>query len=66
MAVAVPFPLADVCAHFGLPPRAQLAIASGSVTPWEPGGISPFQFAALQQAAATRSDTYESYGTTSL
>ena len=65
MAVAVPFPT-DVRAHFGLPPRSVLAITSGSVTPWEPGGISPFQFAAGQQAAATRSETYESYGATPL
>ena len=56
------WPLADVRAHFGLPPRSELAIASGSVTPWEPGGISPFQFAAGQKAAAARGETYESYG----
>ena len=58
------WPLADVRTHFGLPPRSERAIASGSVTPWEPGGISPFQFAAGQQAAAARDETYDSYGAT--
>ena len=56
------WPLSDVRAHFGLPPRSELAVASGSVTPWEHGGISPFQYAAGQKAAAARAKAYESYG----
>ncbi len=56
------WPLADVRTHLGLPPRSERAIASGSVTPWEPGGISPFQFAAGQTAAGARNETYDSYG----
>lgn len=56
------WPLADMRAHFGVPPRSEIAIASGSVTPWEPGGISPFQFAAGQTSAAARHEAYESYG----
>ena len=31
--------------HFGIPPKAPAAVAAGSVGPWEPGGISPFQLA---------------------
>ena len=60
------WPLADVRAHFGLPPRSELAVASGSVTPWEHGGISPFQYAAGQTAVTTGSEAYESYGATPL
>lgn len=56
------WPLADLRAHFGLPRRSELAIASGSVTPWERGGISPFQYAAGQNAAAARGEEYQSYG----
>ena len=56
------WPLADLRAHFGLPSRSELAVASGSVTPWEHGGISPFQRAAGQKAASARDEVYESYG----
>ena len=56
------WPIADVRAHFGLPARSDLAVGSGSVTPWEHGGISPFQHAAGQKAASARRETYDSHG----
>jgi len=55
-------PLSEIRADLGLPPRSEVAVAQGSVTPWERGGISPFQFAAGQRAAAESGEPYESYG----
>src|SRR5436305_5746128 len=36
-------PVGDARARFGLVPKAENALAAGSVGPWEPGGISPYQ-----------------------
>ena len=36
-------PVADGCARFNVTPKSDDAIAAGSVGPWQPGGISPFQ-----------------------
>jgi hypothetical protein len=57
-------PLTDVRARFGVPPRANAALAAGSVTAWEPGGISPFQLAAGRDAAMAQGCDYDSYGAT--
>src|SRR5262245_26818616 len=38
-----PLPLAEARARFRLVPKDPAAIAAGSIGPWEPGGISPFQ-----------------------
>jgi hypothetical protein len=38
------------------------AIEAGSVSPWEPGGISPFQFARGRESAEAVSRPYDSYG----
>ena len=40
------------------------AVDAGSVTPWEPGGISPYQYAAGERAAMARDVPYDSYGAT--
>jgi len=36
--------------HFGVPAKSPTAVAVGSVGPWEPGGISEFQFDAGSSA----------------
>jgi hypothetical protein len=55
-------PVDDVRADLGLPPRSERAIAAGSKTPWEAGGISPFQAAQGRAGAETDGRRYESYG----
>jgi hypothetical protein len=55
-------PLDELRADLGLRPRSDRAIAAGSRTPWEPGGISPFQFAQGRAAAEADGRPYESYG----
>jgi len=55
-------PVDDVRADLGLPPRSARAITAGSTTPWEAGGISPFQFAQGRAAAEADGRPYESYG----
>ena len=44
----------DVRARFNLVPKADAAVAAGSVGPWEPGGISPFQMNCGRELAAAR------------
>jgi hypothetical protein len=58
------WPLADVRTHFGIPPKSAKAVAAGSVTPWEPGGISPFQFRHGREVALQQGYDYDSYGAT--
>jgi hypothetical protein len=48
--------------HFGLLPKSQRAIASGSVGPWDLGGISPFQYAGGQASAEAEHRVYSSFG----
>ena len=55
-------PLDEVRADFGLPPRSERAIAAGSTTPWESGGISPYQFAQGRTAAEAAGREYDAYG----
>jgi hypothetical protein len=57
-------PVAEVRADFGLEEKSAAAVASGSVTPWEHGGISPFQYECGQKTAAAASRTYDSFGAT--
>jgi hypothetical protein len=54
--------LDDVRADFGLPPRSAAAIAAGSTTAWERGGISPFQYAHGRDVAEAEGRAYTSYG----
>src|SRR5947209_10319631 len=37
-------PVEEVRAAFGLPPKSPAALEAGSVSPWQPGGISPFHY----------------------
>ena len=55
-------PLDEVRADYGLPPRSDAAVAAGSTTAWERGGISPFQFAHGREVAEAEGRAYESFG----
>jgi hypothetical protein len=55
-------PIDDVRADYGLLPRSPAAIVAGSKTPWERGGISPFQYAHGRDVAHTEEHEYDSYG----
>ncbi|MEY2474613.1 MAG: hypothetical protein QOK28_3942 [Actinomycetota bacterium] len=56
--------LEDARARFAIPPKSDDARAAGTVGPWEPGGISPYQLNSGQQAAAAAGRVYDSYGAT--
>jgi hypothetical protein len=55
-------PVDDVRADLGLPPRSERAIAAGSTTPWEAGGISPYQATQGRAAAEAEGRAYDAYG----
>ena len=55
-------PVDEVRAEFGVVPKAEHAIEVGSVTAWEPGGISPFQYECGRKAAEAAGREYDSYG----
>jgi hypothetical protein len=55
-------PLDDVRAELGVGAKSEHAVASGSVTAWEPGGISPYQFEQGRLAAEMRGVAYDSFG----
>jgi hypothetical protein len=48
--------------RFCLEPKSADAVAAGSVGPWEPGGISPFQMKAGRAMAAEHDRPYEAHG----
>jgi hypothetical protein len=52
----------EVRGTFGVVPKDQRAVKAGSTTPWEPGGLSPYQYRAGQRAAEERGRRYDSYG----
>jgi hypothetical protein len=55
-------PLDDVRRQFNVIPKSQAAYAAGSVSPWETGGITPFQSEYGQKRAAELGRRYECYG----
>ena len=55
-------PVAEVRDRFGFTPKSGAAVAAGSVGPWEPGGISPFQLDAGRASAEAAGRTYNPYG----
>jgi hypothetical protein len=55
-------PVEAVRQRFGVRPKSEAALAAGSVGPWAPGGISPFQLASGQRQAEAEGRAYESYG----
>jgi len=54
--------LDEARARFGLVPKRPAALAAGSVGPWQPGGISDFQWQAGEELAARRGVAYEPFG----
>jgi hypothetical protein len=55
-------PIDDVRAELGIEPKSERAIEMGSVTAWEPGGISPYQLACGRERAEQAGRVYDSYG----
>ena len=56
------WPIEEVRAHLGLLPKSLRAIECGSVSPWEAGGMSPYQYAHGQQLAALEGRMYDAFG----
>jgi len=52
----------DVRARFHVTPKRSDAVAAGSVSPWESGGISPFQVAQGRAVAADEGREYDRFG----
>jgi hypothetical protein len=52
----------EVRTRLGVVPKAVRAIELGSVTPWEPGGISAYQYEAGRRVAEEAGATYDSFG----
>lgn len=48
--------------RFGLSDKTPSAVVAGSTSPWEPGGISPFQLATGQALAARQDRPYDAFG----
>jgi hypothetical protein len=57
-------PVEEVRAELGVVPKSDLAIEAGSVGPWEPGAISPFQYEAGRKKAEAEGRVYDSFGAT--
>ena len=52
----------EVRQRFRVAPKSAEAEAAGSIGPWEPGGISPFQQTAGRELAEAQGRPYEAYG----
>ncbi len=59
---SAPRPVDDVRAELGIVSKSEHAIEVGSVTAWEPGGISPYQYECGRRAASEAGRDYDSYG----
>ena len=57
-------PVAKARERFRVPAKSADAVAAGSVGPWQPGGISPFQLAAGEALAVAEGRRYDAYGAT--
>ena len=57
-------PVDELRERFGITPKADQAVAAGSVGPWEVGGISPVQFDMGRKAAETAGRPHDTYGAT--
>ena len=55
-------PIGDVRDQLGIVAKDPRAVEAGSATPWEPGGISVYQYRAGNQAAEKQNRRYQSYG----
>jgi hypothetical protein len=54
----------DVRVELGVVEKSENAVAAGSVSAWEPGGISPYQYECGKRAAEAAGRRYESFGAT--
>lgn len=57
-----PLPVDEVRARFNVTPKREKAVAAGSVSAWESGGISEFQIAQGRAHAEAEGREYDSYG----
>jgi hypothetical protein len=57
-------PIDDARDQLGIVAKDPRAVEAGSATPWEPGGISAYQYRAGSQAAEQHNRSYDSYGAT--
>jgi hypothetical protein len=57
-----PLTVEEVRSRFNVESKSPEAIAAGSVGPWEPGGISPYQLNAGQQLADRLGRPYDPHG----
>jgi hypothetical protein len=55
-------PIAEARARFNVTPKSEDAVAAGSVGPWQPGGISPFQERSGRELARREARKYDAYG----
>jgi hypothetical protein len=55
-------PVDDVRERLGIMAKDPRAVEVGSTTPWEPGGISAYQYRAGAEAAERSGRSYDSYG----
>jgi hypothetical protein len=55
-------PVEEVRTEIGVVPKAERAVAVGSVTAWEKGGISPYQYECGRRAAESAGRVYDAYG----
>ena len=59
-------PVDEAQRRYQVPAKSAQAIAAGSVGPWEPGGLTPYQHAAGTALARERDRPYSSFGATPL
>lgn len=57
-------PVEEVREHFGVVPKSELALDAGSLSPWDPDGMSIFQQRAGRELAATQGRPYDDHGAT--
>jgi hypothetical protein len=57
-------PVEEARRRFALRPKDPRALAAGSVGPWQPGGISPYQLGAGKAMAAAEGRPYDAHGAT--
>ena len=57
-------PIAELRERFAIGPKSAAALAAGSAGPFEPGGISEYQWTTTKAAAEAGGDVYDSFGAT--
>jgi hypothetical protein len=57
-------PIVELRERFAIGPKAPAALDAGSAEPFEPGGISEYQWTTTKAATEARGDVYDSFGAT--